>query len=238
LIFYTCAFSFNLLFTAFTVEPLITICEILNPHQLMISVEQVKHVAAVPLERRRFRRVPLSVLGRYMLEDRREFPCQTIDVSPGGVALVAPVVGEIGSRVIVYLEHIGRIEGAIVRRLESGFAMTIVAPQRKQDKLAAQLTWLVNRQAFGLPEDRRHERIELTNSTSTIIFGDGRRLPATIVDCSISGAALDCGEMVPLGTEVTVGRREARVVRHFSGGIAVEFDHPISTERFSADFEL
>jgi hypothetical protein len=204
----------------------------------MISVEQVNHVLPAPQERRRFRRVQLSILGRYMLEDRREFPCQTIDISPGGVGLVAPVCGDIGSRVIVYLEHIGRIEGQIVRKLENGFAMTIVAPQRKQDKLAAQLTWLVNRQAFGLPEDRRHERIELMNNASVISFPNGRRLPATIVDCSISGAALDCGEMIPLGTEVTVGRRDARVVRHFSGGIAVEFDQPISAERFSPDFEL
>ena len=51
----------------------------------MISVEQVKHVVPVPQERRRFRRVKLSVLGRYMLEDRREFPCQTIDISPGAM---------------------------------------------------------------------------------------------------------------------------------------------------------
>jgi hypothetical protein len=204
----------------------------------MISVEQVQHAIPAPQERRRYRRVKLTVLGRYMLEDRREFPCQTIDISPGGVGLVAPVQGEIGSRVIVYLEHVGRIEGTVVRKLENGFAMTIVAPQRKQDKLAAQLTWLVNRQAFGLPEDRRHERIELMNTKSTIIFADGRRLPTIVVDCSISGAALDCGEMIPLGTEITVGRREAKVVRHFNGGIAVEFAQPISTERFSPDFEL
>jgi PilZ domain len=204
----------------------------------MFSVEQVQEVAPVQQERRRFRRVKLSVLGRYMLEDRREFPCQTIDISPGGVGLVAPVQGQIGTRVIVYLEHIGRIEGTVVREFENGFAMTIVAPQRKQEKLAAQLTWLVNRQAFGLPEDRRHERIELANQKSVITFQDGRRLPAIIVDCSISGAAFDCGEMIPLGTKVTVGHREARVVRHFDGGVAVEFDQPISGERFNRDFEL
>jgi hypothetical protein len=204
----------------------------------MFTVEPVNEVAPVPQERRRFRRVKLSVLGRYMLEDRREFPCQTIDISPGGVGLVAPVQGQIGSRVIVYLEHIGRIEGLVVRDLENGFAMTIVAPQRKQEKLAAQLTWLINRQAFGLPEDRRHERIELANTNSVVTFKDGRRLPAIIVDCSISGAAIDCGEMIPLGTEVTVGHREARVVRHFDAGIAVEFDQPISSERFNRHFEL
>jgi hypothetical protein len=204
----------------------------------MFSVESVNEVAPLPQERRRFRRVKLSVLGRYMLEDRREFPCQTIDISPGGVGLVAPVQGPIGSRVIVYLEHIGRIEGVIVRELENGFAMTIVAPRRKHDKLAAQLTWLVNRQAFGLPEDRRHERIELANTNTVVTLKDGRRLPAIVVDCSISGAAIDCGEMVPLGTDVTVGHRDARVVRHFEGGIAVEFNQSISGEHLNSDFEL
>jgi len=204
----------------------------------MFSVEAVNAVAPHPEERRRFARVKLSVLGRYMLEDRREFPCQTIDIDPGGVGLVAPVRGPIGSRVIVYLEHIGRIEGVIVRELENGFAMTIVAPQRKQDKLAAQLTWLVNRQAFGLLEKRRHERIELANTNTVVTFKNGRRRPAIVIDCSISGAAIDCGEMVPLGAEVTVGHRDARVVRHFEGGIAVEFNQTISGERISSDFEL
>jgi hypothetical protein len=44
--------------------------------------------------------------------------------------------------------------------------------------------------------------------------------------------------MVPLGAEVTVGHRDARVVRHFEGGIAVEFNQTISGERISSDFEL
>ena len=200
----------------------------------MFSVEAVNAAAPHPEERRRFGRVKLSVLGRYMLEDGREFPCQTIDINPGGVGLVAPVQGPIGSRVIVYLDHIGRIDGVIVRELENGFAMTIVALQRKQDKLAAQLT----RQAFGLLEKRRHERIDLANTNTLVTFKNGRRRPAIVIDCSISGAAIDCGEMVPLGAEVTVGHRDARVVRHFEGGIAVEFNHLISGERISSDFEL
>ena len=31
-------------------------------------------------ERRRFQRVKVNLLGRYMLEDRREFPCQVINM--------------------------------------------------------------------------------------------------------------------------------------------------------------
>jgi hypothetical protein len=41
-------------------------------------------------ERRRFQRVKVHLLGRYMLPDRREFPCQIINMSPGGLALLAP----------------------------------------------------------------------------------------------------------------------------------------------------
>jgi PilZ domain len=49
-------------------------------------------------ERRRHQRVKVNLLGRYMLADRREFPCQVIDMSPGGMALIAPIAGQPGER--------------------------------------------------------------------------------------------------------------------------------------------
>ena len=41
-------------------------------------------------ERRRFQRVKVNLLGRYMLPDKREFPCQVTNMSPGGMALSPP----------------------------------------------------------------------------------------------------------------------------------------------------
>src|ERR1700694_1588031 len=110
-------------------------------------------------ERRRFQRVRVNLLGRYMLADRREFPCQVMDMSPGGMALIAPVSGKAGERVVAYIDPLGRLEGTIVRVYPNGFAMSIAATQRKRDKLAAQLTWLANRHILNLPEDPRHHRI-------------------------------------------------------------------------------
>src|SRR5437660_5827900 len=78
-------------------------------------------------ERRRFQRVRVNLLGRYMLADRREFPCQVANMSPGGMALIAPVAGEPGERIIAYVDHLGRLEGKIARQFENGFAMTIAA---------------------------------------------------------------------------------------------------------------
>src|SRR4051794_27066558 len=96
-------------------------------------------------ERRRHQRVNVNLLGRYMLADRREFPCQVTNMSPGGMAMIAPVCGNPGERVIAYVDHLGRLEGKIARVFENGFAMSIAATSRKRDKLAAQLTWLANR---------------------------------------------------------------------------------------------
>jgi len=107
-------------------------------------------------ERRHFRRVNIPLLGRYMLPDGREFPCQSINMSAGGLALLGPGIGNVGDYVIVYLDHIGRVEGRIIRIIDNGFAMTVGATARKRDKLAAQLAWLANRDILNLPEDRRH----------------------------------------------------------------------------------
>ena len=176
-------------------------------------------------ERRRFQRVKVHLLGRYMLSDRREFPCQVINMSPGGLAMLAPGLGNIGERVVAYLDHVGRVEGKITRLLDNGFAMTVNATPRKRDKLAAQLTWLANRQILNLPEDRRHDRIVPRNPMSILNFDDGRAMACRIMDLSLSGAAL-AAEIKPLvGEPVTLGRVQARVVRHLEEGFAIEFVH-------------
>src|SRR5215469_14196422 len=138
-------------------------------------------------ERRRFQRVRVDLLGRYMLPDRREFPCQVVNMSPGGMALVAPVSGQPGERVIAYVDHLGRLEGKIARVLENGFAMNISATLRKRDKLAAQLTWLANRQILNLPEDRRHDRFAPRNAMARLVLPNGTNVACRVIDLSQSG---------------------------------------------------
>lgn len=187
-------------------------------------------------ERRRHQRVKVALLGRYMLSSRREYPCQTIDMSPGGLALIAPVPAQASERVVVYLDHIGRVEGAMVRPIPNGFAMTVTATVRKRDKLAAQLTWLANRSMLGLPEDRRHDRITPRNPRAVLVMEDGTQIEVRVIDVSLSGAAVSTNMMLPIGSPVTLGRTAARVVRHFEKGIAVEFNRPQNQEQLSEQF--
>ena len=195
----------------------------------MSVLQRILDVLPQADERRRFQRVRVNLLGRYMLADRREYPCQVQDMSPGGMALIAPVAGKAGERVVAYVDHLGRLEGTIVRVYPTGFAMTIAATSRKRDKLAAQLTWLANRHILGLPEDRRHERIVPHNPRTTLVLPNGLTAVCRIIDMSLSGAAVTSEVKPPVGAVIWLGKTQARVVRVSDDGFAVEFtrlQHP------------
>jgi hypothetical protein len=158
-----------------------------------------------------------------MFPDRRECPCQLVEISPGDALFVSPFCGEVGERVIAYIDSIGRLEGAIVERIDNGFLMSISASQRKRDKLADTLTWLANRHVLSLAEDRRHLRRTPKRTDSTLVFSDGTSHSVRVIDMSLSGAALATSLRPPLGSPVRLGRLGARVVRHFEDGIGIEF---------------
>jgi c-di-GMP-binding flagellar brake protein YcgR len=189
----------------------------------METVQEKTRARSLREERRKFQRVSVNLLGRYMLADRREFPCQVMNMSPGGMAIIAPVNGRAGERVIVYVDHIGRVEGTVVREFENGFAMSISATPRKRDKLASQLTWLANRHILGLPEDRRHGRITPKNPITKLTLPDGKTMTCRLIDMSLSGAAVATEERPTIGSLVHLGKVQARVVRHLEQGFAAEF---------------
>ncbi len=191
-------------------------------------------------ERRRHARVAVSLPGQFMRENRKEFPCMTLDLSPGGAAFTADERVEIGERIVAYVDHVGRVEGRVAREFAGGFAIAMKLPAMKRERLADQLTWLANRQELGLPEDRRHERIRPRRTRSTLILPTGREVMATIIDISQSGVALALASpVVPtVGTPVTVGATKGRVVRLFPQGVAVEFARVIPATEFNEDIAL
>ena len=191
----------------------------------MLNATAQKFAAHMPpsFDETRFQSVKVSLLGRYMLEDRREFPCQVIEMSPGDAHIIAPASGQVGEKIIAYLDHICRIEGTIIELIDGGFHMEVKVSPRKRDNIAAQLTWFANKDILNLPEDRRHDRQVPDIRHSSIILDDGRKYNCKIIDISLSGAAIEIDVRPQMGTPVTLGRMRARVVRHFDDGIAVEF---------------
>jgi len=174
-------------------------------------------------DQRRHQRVKVNILGRFMLENRQEYPCQVVDMSPGGMALITPVSGKVGERVIAYLDHLSRVEGKISRVFDGGFAVELRNTVRKRDKIANILTWLANKDHLNLPEDRRHDRFVPKNPITRVILPDGSSHMCRLIDVSLSGAAIATDLKPELGDAIEIGTMRARIVRHIEGGIAVEF---------------
>jgi hypothetical protein len=185
-------------------------------------------------DRRRHKRISVTLLGRFMRENKEEHTCKLIDISAGGAAVISPASVPIGEHVVAYVDHIGGIEGTVVREFDGGFAFKINATKHKREKLAAQLTWLANRSELSA-DGRRHDRITPKNGDSTLQLSEGITLTCRILDVSISGASIATPARPELGTEVMLGKLRARVVRYHPQGFGVQFldiQNPTALRRY------
>lgn len=174
-------------------------------------------------ERRRNKRYPLALIGRYMRTDRHEYACRLLDISVGGAAFSSPVQPDPGEQIIAYIDEIGGLEGVVSRVFEGGFAMQLRATRHKREKLAARITWLVNRNEIEGLEARVHDRAPPANSISTLRLSEGLAVACKLLDISLSGASIATEARPPIGTDVMVGKLRARVMRHHERGIGVRF---------------
>lgn len=176
-------------------------------------------------DRRRHKRIPVELLGRFMRESKQEHPCKLIDISAGGAAIkpMATMALAVGERVVAFFDHVGGIEGAVVREFEGGFALKLAATQHKREKLAATLTWLANRSELDGAEERRHERIVPNGGRQQLQLAEGISIECQVLDISVSGASIGTPSRPAIGTEVTLGKLRARVVRHHAQGFGVQF---------------
>lgn len=179
--------------------------------------------AFAPPERRLHKRFSLRLSGRFMRADRHEYPCELIDISVGGMAIASPVCPELGEAIIVYMNELGGLEGRVARIFDGGFAISLSATQHKREKLAARITWLINRNDLTGIEARDHRRILPGKNSNTLKLSDDVTLEVQVIDVSLSGANIATQARPPLGAQVQLGKLPAEVVRHHERGIGVRF---------------
>lgn len=182
------------------------------------------------VERRHDVRIIVSIPGRYSLAERRDargerrvFSCRAVNVSARAIALAAPVIGKTGERVIAHIEHLGKLEGLIMRVLGQGFVMSILAGDDERDRLAAKIEWLENYKNHEAQDQRSHERMVPADPCSKMILSDGTTETCLILDFSVSGAAVSADTVPEIGSVLAIGKVVGRVVRHFVGGFGVQF---------------
>jgi hypothetical protein len=140
--------------------------------------------------------------------NRRKFACRAINISQSAIALLAPIAGAIGERVITYFEEFGELNGAIIRVFDGGFVMKVTVSDR-----------------------RIHKRIIPQEPRSALVLSDGRVMECFVIDMSVSGAAVSSDEIPAIGTPLAVGKVVGKVIRHFEDGFAVRFNEMQNLER-------
>ena len=182
------------------------------------------------VDRRQDVRIIARVPGRFSLADRRDskgerrvFSCRAINLSSQAIALATPITGKVGDRVIATIDHLGKLDGKIIRVLERGFVMGINATDDERQKLIAKIEWLERFKDLDI-SDRRAERRYLPEAPhSQIMLADGKIETCLVVDYSATGAAVSADTVPAVGTVLAVGKLVGRVVRHFEGGFAIQF---------------
>lgn len=182
------------------------------------TVEDVEPKGA---ERRRYRRAPMKLGARFMLDDGSEHHGSVIDVSIGGISFAAKTQPPIGTGIIAYVDELGRIEGTVIRGHSVGFAILLALTPYKRERLEEKLSWRLSGASQKL-EARRFDR-EPADKSATLTRSDGSEMQCKVVDMSLGGVSIQAAELPPIGEEVMVGKMRGRVVRHHETGFGVQF---------------
>lgn len=191
--------------------------------QLAQTVARPADLRQESIDRRRHRRVQWTVRVRGLTGDGEEFQAMTVDVCAGGLRINLARPMSVGENLVLYIDDIGRVEATVSRVLsEFGYAVEFRAPPRKRDKIADQLTWLINKDRLGLSDERDAER-RVSGGQVVAVYG-GVSIACAVVDVSIFGVALrTAGPRPMIGDKVTIGERSGTCVRYIEDGFAVDF---------------
>lgn len=179
--------------------------------------------AQISPDLRRHRRVQLTLAGRFMRADRHEYTCELRDISVGSASVKSDVPVELGERIVAYFDHLGGLEGKVVRVMDGGFSFVFSVTPHKREKLAAQIMWLINRDEFPDELGRQHERVGTSGRKTLLRLAEGVAIDVHLLDISASGASVATTARPAIGEEVVLGKIRSVVRRHHENGIGVQF---------------
>ncbi len=172
-------------------------------------------------ERRKYFRADLPLKARFLTKDGQERACIVSNISAGGAMVRTKHPPTKGSKVVLYIDQLGRFEGTVIRSGDNVFAITYAKRRAKAAKVADDLTQVMNR-GQRVTDRRNSPRIQ-QDAPAIIHLEDGRSAQCAILDISLTGASIEISPRPPLGAQLVLGRMTAKVVRRHEKGIGVVF---------------
>jgi len=172
-------------------------------------------------DRRTYRRIRLPLDARFLLNDEREFPAKLRTISAGEAVIDCEAPVKRGDKVILYIDHIGRMEGIVKATASKAIRVYFDVRRSRRARMADTLIRLVNRGTHDF-ERRRAIRIR-QNRAAKAELEDGSTVDCRILDISVTGASVAINPRPDIGRVMIIGKMRGRVVRHHESGIGLEF---------------
>ncbi|MCA8889218.1 MAG: PilZ domain-containing protein [Parvularculaceae bacterium] len=176
-------------------------------------------------ELRRYRRVPLDLPARVIVNGIDEYDGRLVNISPGDLAVRVNANVVVGDAAVLYISGLDVIEGRIARVTPDGFALSFLLSRRRRALLTEQLMLQVNPAfAEGLSDRRTAPRHPSHDHRMVCRLPSGGSLFVRVIDMSVDGVSVESPRKPAVGTQIHVGRMRAIVMRHTPRGFVAVYE--------------
>jgi len=178
-------------------------------------------------EQRRYRRIPLDLPARIIVNGIDEYDGRLLNISPGDLSVTVAANVVKGDAAVIYVSGLDVIEGRIVRTFPDGFALSFLLSRRRRTLLTEQLMLRANPGfSAGLTDRRSAPRHPVAEQRMVCRLPDGGSLFVRILDQSVGGVSVESPRKPAVGSPIHVGRQRAIVLRHTPRGFVAVYEHP------------
>ena len=176
-------------------------------------------------EQRRYRRIPLDLPARVIVNGIDEYEGRLVNISPGDLSVQVGAAVMKGDAAVVYISGLDVIEGRVVRSFPDGFALSFLLSRRRRALLTEQLMLRANASfADGLADRRGAPRHPTAEQRMVCRLPDGGSLFGRVLDQSVDGVAVESPRKPAVGAAIHFGRQRAVVIRHTSRGFVAVYE--------------
>ncbi|MGE0211865.1 MAG: PilZ domain-containing protein [Parvibaculaceae bacterium] len=177
---------------------------------------------------------PAILLGRFMLPDTSEHPCQISELTAEGAVFLTSFVPPPGVTLVAYIDELGRVEAVSGEPVNGGFRADFHLSNARRGRIVERLQSMHDNNGIA---QRRHVRFVPKDAKSHLTLLDGRTYTCEVIDISLSGAAVKIDVMPALGSYLALGKMRGRVVRFLEHGVAIEFARQLDRSTLAEHIE-
>lgn len=180
-------------------------------------------------DQRRYRRIPLNLPARIIVNGIDEYEGRLVNISPGDLAVQVDANVVKGDAAVIYIAGIDVIEGRIARTFGDGFALSFLLSRKRRALLTEQLMLRANPNfAAGLSDRRNAPRHPIAEQRMVCRLPDGGSLFVRVLDQSVDGLSVESPKKPAVGAAIHVGRQRAIILRHTPRGFVAVYERSVA----------